>query len=50
LIKVSEIRYLEIANIDQLKMAINSGPVIVHLCITDPAIKLYSSGIFDLNS
>lgn len=50
LIKVSGISYLEIANIDQLKMAINSGPVIVHLCITNPAIKLYSSGIFDLNS
>ena len=31
-------------------MAINSGPVIVNLCISDPAIKLYSRGIFDMNS
>jgi len=41
---------LELVNIDQLKMAINSGPVIAHLCISDPAIKLYSSGIFDIYS
>jgi cathepsin L len=31
-------------------MAINSGPVIVNLCISDPAIKFYSRGIFDIHS
>ena len=43
-------KYLDLVNIEQLKMAINSGPVIVHLCMSDPAIKLYSSGIFDIHS